>query len=429
LFAYRLLSILALLTYFPFALLRSLTGQHRLGDLRGRLGGGPYPDLQGGIWIHSVSVGEVGVARSLMGEVARIDPNRRLGLSVTTAAGRRLAQESAAAGAAVFAFPFDLARPVEKALSRVRPGLVLLTETEIWPLFVDRAAARRIPVALVNGRVSARSYARYRLAGRFFSHVLERISLFAMQTAEDAERIRSLGAPRDRVHVTGNIKYDRAAAPAFPDSARLEAAAAGRPVVVAASTGEGEEEIVIQAWRTVTPRPLLVIAPRRPERFDDVARLVESRGLRLLRRSSSIHNSQFSILNSPDVYVLDSIGELASVYRGARLAFVGGSLVASGGHNPIEAWAEGVPVVTGPHMENFREITAAGSAGGFLRRVRDAEELAAEIQGAIADPAAAGVRGEDARRFVAEARGAAQATARLVLALAATADREKMASP
>jgi 3-deoxy-D-manno-octulosonic-acid transferase len=217
--------------------------------------------------------------------------------------------------------------------------------------------------------------------------------------------------------------------PAFPDSARLEAAAAGRPVVVAASTGEGEEEIVIQAWHAVTPRPLLVIAPRRPERFDDVARLVESRGLRLLRRSSSIHHSPFAALNSPDVYLLDSIGELASVYRGARLAFIGGSLVASGGHNPIEAWAEGVSVVTGPHMENFREITAAGSAGGFLRRVHDARELAAEIQGAIASPAAAEARGDDARRFVAEARGAAQATARLVLAIAAAADREKMAAP
>lgn len=427
-FAYRLLSILALLTYFPYALLRSLTGRHRLGDLAGRLGRGPYPDLEGGIWIHSVSVGEVGVARSLMGELARIDPACRLGLSVTTAAGRQLAQESAATGAAVFPFPFDLARPVEKALSHVRPGLVLLTETEIWPLFLDRAAARGIPVALVNGRVSARSYARYRLAGRFFSRVLEKMSLFAMQSAEDAERIRSLGAPRDRVHVTGNIKYDRPAAPAFPDSARLEAAAAARPVVVAASTGEGEEEIVIQAWRAVTPRPLLVIAPRRPERFDDVARLIESRGLRVLRRSSPIL-TQFSILNSPDIYLLDSIGELASVYRGARLAFIGGSLVASGGHNPIEAWAEGVPVVTGPHVENFREITAAGSAGGFLRRVRDAEELAAEIQGAIASPAAAEARGEDARRFVAEARGAAQATARLVLALAAATDREKMAAP
>ncbi|HEX7253615.1 MAG TPA: glycosyltransferase N-terminal domain-containing protein, partial [Thermoanaerobaculia bacterium] len=295
---YQILSVLGLLAYFPYALGRSIAGKRRLGDLRGRLGRAPYPDLRGGVWIHSVSVGEVGVARSLIEEIARIDPELRLGLSATTAAGRQLAEESAGSRAAVFAFPFDLPGPVERSLSRVGPGLVLLTETEIWPLFLDRASARGIPVALVNGRVSNRSYARYRLARSFFRRVLANVSLFAMQSAEDAERIRSLGAPGDRVHVTGNIKYDRPEAPAFADGARLHAAAAGRPIVVAASTGEGEERPVIDAWIGSRGQSLLVVAPRRPERFDDVARLIESRGLRLLRRSNSS-----AVPDSPDVYL------------------------------------------------------------------------------------------------------------------------------
>jgi 3-deoxy-D-manno-octulosonic-acid transferase len=412
LLVYRLLSILALLAYSPYALARSLAGRYRIGDWKGRLGRTSYPDLSGGIWIHAVSVGEVGVAKSLSRAIARSLPGRRLGLSVTTAAGRKLAESTGESEIAVFPFPFDLARPVERSLSRVRPRLVLLTETEIWPLFLDRAAARGIPVALVNGRVSTRSYRRYRLAGRFIARALQSVSLFAMQTAEDARRIISLGAPSGRVHVTGNIKFDQQAAPPFADAKRLRAAAAGRPIVIAASTGEGEEQIVLDAWSDARPRPLLVLAPRRPERFEEAARLIESRGFRLLRRSSPDQP-----LPAPDIYLLDSIGELASVYDGARLAFIGGSLIPTGGHNPIEAWAQGVPVITGPHMENFREIAAAGTARGILRQVANGREFTRAIKGALADPSAASAEGESARSFIAESRGAVDQTVQLVLPL------------
>ena len=420
---YRFLSVLVLAAYSPYALLRSLAGRRRLGDIRGRLGLSPYPDLDGGIWVHAVSVGEVRVARQLLGALARKAPGARLGLSVTTAAGRRLAERDAQAASAVFAFPLDLARPVERSLEAVRPGLVLLTETEIWPLFLDRAAARGIPVALVNGRISGRSFRRYALARRFLARTLGKVSLFAMQTEEDAERIARLGAPPERIRVTGNIKYDLAAAPPFADAARLKGAASGRPVVVAASTADGEEAIVLEAWRRLSPRPLLAIAPRRPERFDDVARFVAAQGLGLLRRSETgdsppqIRNSQFAIRNAPDVYLLDSIGELPSLYREASVAFLGGSLAPAGGHNPIEAWAQGVPVLVGPHTENFREITAGGEQFGFVRRAADARALSDAFAAALADPAATAACGERARRFVAENRGAADATADLVLPL------------
>ncbi len=414
---YRALAALALTAYAPLAFLRSLTGRRRLGDLRGRLGLSAWPDLEGGVWIHAVSVGEIGVARNLLRELAARMPGARFGVSVSTEAGRALAERTLSREASIFAFPIDLAGPVEKALSAARPGLVVLTETEIWPLFVDRAARRGIPVALVNGRISGRSFRRYRLVRGFFSKTLERLSLCAMQSEEDARRIETLGAPRGKVRVFGNLKYDLPPSPPFPDAGRLGELAAGRPVLVAGSTGEGEEALLLEAWSRLTERPLLVLAPRRPERFDEVARMVESRGLRLVRRSSPL-----SAPGSPaDVYLLDSIGELASAYREATVAFVGGSLVATGGQNPIEAWAAGVPVLCGPHMENFREAAARGEALGILRRVASAGELAPAIGAALARRDETARRGAEAARFVGENRGAAAATADALAALAPAA--------
>jgi 3-deoxy-D-manno-octulosonic-acid transferase len=416
-FLYRVLSVLALLIYSPYALVRSVAGRRRLGDIRGRLGLAPYPDLGGGIWVHAVSVGEVSVARNLLAALSRRAPGTRLGLSVTTAAGLEAARSLTAQGIAVFSFPLDLAGPVEKALSAARPGLILLTETELWPLLLDRARAAGVPVALVNGRISDRSFRRYLLLRGWFRRVLENISLFAMQTDEDARRIERLGARPERILVTGNIKYDLASAPPFADAARLSTAAAGRPILIAASTGEGEEQMVLEAWKGLDPRPLLVLAPRRPERFDTVAALVENSGFRLVRRSETTagmasHKSQLTTHNSPtDIYLLDSIGELPSVYGEASLAFLGGSLTATGGHNPIEAWAQGVTVLVGPHTGNFREITQAGQRLGILESVADARELSRAFDLALKDRAGTAARGDHARRFVAESRGAAASTA------------------
>ncbi len=436
-FLYRVLSILALIVYSPYALVRSALGRRRLGDIRGRLGLSPYPDLDGGIWVHAVSVGEVGAARNLLTALSRAVPGVRLGLSVTTAAGLEAARRFAGPSVAVFSFPLDLAGPVERALSAVRPGVLVLTETELWPLLLERARARGIPVALVNGRISDRSFRRYLLLRGWFRRVLDNISLFAMQTAEDAMRIERLGARPDRILVTGNIKYDLAPAPPFGDAIRLKAAAAGRPILVAASTGEGEEGMVLEAWKGLDPRPLLVLAPRRPERFDEVARLIEAHGFPLIRRSSSglgtrdsgldnpgeIQNPKSKIQNPPLVYLLDSIGELASLYGEAFLAFLGGSLIPTGGHNPIEAWAQGVAVLVGPHTQNFRDITRAGEELGVLQRVADARELALAFGRAGKDPAGTSARGESARRFVAESRGAAASTAQSVADLLQRARR------
>ena len=283
---YRALAALALAAYAPYALVRSLFGAHRLGDIRGRMGRCAYPDLAGGLWIHAVSVGEIGVARNLMRALRKARTGCRVGLSVTTAAGRELAERTLSQEASIFAYPFDLAGPVERALAATRPGLVLLTETEIWPLCLERAARRGAAVALVNGRISERSFRGYRRVRAFLHGTLGRISLFAMQSAEDARRVRQLGARDSRVLVGGNIKYDLPCPAPFADADRLRAVAAGRPIVVAGSTGEGEEALVLDAWQQLVPRPLLVLAPRRPERFGEIARLCESRGFRVTRRST-----------------------------------------------------------------------------------------------------------------------------------------------
>lgn len=420
---YRALAAAALAAYSPYALVRSLGGGRRLGDVRGRLGGRAWPSLEGGVWIHAVSVGEIGVARNLLDAILRSRPGTRAGISVTTAAGRELAERAFAGRAPVFPFPFDLAGPVERALEEVRPGLILLTETEIWPLFLERAERRRIPVALVNGRLSERSFRRYRLAPGFVRETLGRLALLAMQSPEDARRALALGAPPDRVIVTGNLKYDLPAPGPFPDAARLRAAAGGRPVIVAGSTAEGEEPLLLDAWATLDPRPLLVIAPRRPERFEAVARLCESRGLVVVRRTAAD-----SANTACDVYLLDSIGELASAYGTADIAFVGGSLVPHGGQNPIEAWAAGVPALAGPHRENFRDVAAAGEARGLLERVVDPPSLARALAAALAAPERTRERGLEAARFVAESRGAAERTASAVLALAGTAAASGAAS-
>jgi 3-deoxy-D-manno-octulosonic-acid transferase len=431
-FLYRVLSVAALLAYSPFAILRGLTGRRRMGSLRGKLGRLPYPDLAGGIWVHAVSVGEVGVARNLLNAFAKRAPDLRLGLSSTTVAGLAAASQAENERVGVFSFPLDLAGPVEKALRALKPGLILLTETEIWPLLIDRARGRGIPVALVNGRISRRSFRRYRLARRWFSRVLENVCLFAMQSDEDASRILELGAPPDRVLVTGNMKYDAAPAAAFADSARFRSAAAGRPVFVAGSTAPGEEEILLDAWKDTDPRPFLAVAPRRPERFDEVARLIESKGFAVIRRSERgappDHKSQIAN-HKPPVYLLDTVGELASLYGEADLAFVGGSLVPMGGHNPIEAWAQGVVVLVGPHTENFREVTEAGAGRGILDRVAGPGELANAVASCLRDPATTASRGAAALAFVAGSRGAAEATAEAVLRLLPGRLEKRAAAP
>jgi 3-deoxy-D-manno-octulosonic-acid transferase len=263
-------------------------------------------------------------------------------------------------------------------------------------------------VAIVNGRISSRSFSRYRRARRWLAASLSRIALFVMQTDEDAERVRALDVPAGKIVVTGNVKFDVAPPEDPAVTERIRAWARGRRVIVAGSTHEGEEAAVLDAWSTLDPRPLLVIAPRRPERFDEVFRLLGARGTAARRYTEE---------GARDVVLLNSVGELASVFAAADVAFIGGTLVPAGGHNPIEAWAHGVPTVFGPYVANMRASAEAGIAAGAALVAPTAADLAPVLRSLLSDDGARRARSAAAADLVARHRGAARETAGAVLAL------------
>jgi 3-deoxy-D-manno-octulosonic-acid transferase len=362
----------------------------------------------GAIWVHAVSVGEVLAVSRLVSELQGANPQAQLYISTTTATGQRLARERFG-DAHCFYMPLDLGFAVRAYLKALRPQLLLLAETEFWPNLLHLAKKQGTRIAIVNARISDRSLPRYRRFGWFFQRVLSRVDLFLAQTAVDAERLRQIGALTERVQVSGNLKFDIRP----PGASRLvedlrAAIPLGTPVIVCGSTAEGEEEIVLDAFVPVQqkfPAAIMVLAPRHPERFEKVAGLVATRGLALLRRSS------WSPANPVrgGVFLLDSVGELASVYALADVAFVGGSLVPTGGHNILEPAQHGAAIVVGPHTFNFREIVSIFDKGGALR-IATAESLAPLWLELLANPGERKDLGQRARALFSQHAGATTRT-------------------
>jgi 3-deoxy-D-manno-octulosonic-acid transferase len=405
-------AFLAALPYFAWKGRR--TGKY-LPSLRERLGSLPTTlpfAAAPSIWIHAVSVGEVLAARSLVGPLAAARPGVPIYLSTTTLTGHAIAEKSVQGIAGLFYAPFDFPGPVDRALDRVRPALLVLMETEIWPNLIHRARRRGARVAIANGRLSARSAARYGLVRPILRRVLDDVDVLLMQSEQFAERARAVGALPGRVKVTGSVKYD---ADVPQPSAELRSlVAVDDPVIVAGSTLEGEEVAALKALvlvRAAHPGARLVLAPRHPERFGLVPALVEKAGFTCQRRSE---------LRTPwtaDVLVLDTLGELAGAYALGQAAFVGGSLVPWGGHNVVEPAALGVPVVVGPHMANFQDIADRFKAADALVEVRDAEQLGAVLADLLADPARRRELGERGRALVEASRGAVDRTVKALVEL------------
>lgn len=355
---YSIVLALGLLAFSPLLLAKdSQDGRYTrfLGERFGRVAPMAQP---GAIWVHAVSVGETLAVERLIATLREEAPDRPVVLSVTTATGRAVAERRIGADR-IFYFPLDFTFAARRTLRAIRPSLVLVVETEIWPNFLREASAQNVGVVFINGRISGRSYARYRLIRRLLRGTLAKATRFLMQTQVDADRIIDLGAEPARVEIAGNLKFDLIP----PENHRLldqmqeRLRASGiLNVVVAGSTMESEEPMVLDAWEPIAaefPAALLMLAPRHPQRFDEVAQLLEQRGIPHVRRSRMGDQTGFP---ARGVLLLDTLGELTSIYKLADVAFVGGSLVPHGGHNILEPAYFGTPVVFGPYMQNFAQI-------------------------------------------------------------------------
>jgi 3-deoxy-D-manno-octulosonic-acid transferase len=407
---YSLLLTVGFVLALPWFLWKGRATGKYLRTFRERMGRLPvYLNVDGdrSVWIHAVSVGEVLAARPLVPALRERLPGHRIFLSTTTMTGNAVAKKSIRGVDGLFYAPFDFPHPVRHALEVLNPSLVVLVETELWPNLIHEARRRGTRVALVNGRISPRSFPRYRRLGRFLRKVLSEVDLFLMQGESHAERIRALGAPPERVRVTGNLKFDSVEPARLPErlTRLLQGGSTPRPLWVAGSTVGGEEELVLSAFHRVrerVPHARLLMAPRHPERFDSVPALVEAAGFRCLRRSALDPVAW----NDGEVMLLDTLGELSQVYALASVVFVGGSLVPAGGHNILEPAVAGKPVVVGPHMENFQEIADQFSSEQALVRVGSADELASEVSALLVDPVRRAGLGARARDLVGRNRGA-----------------------
>ena len=419
----------------PYFLYQALRHNKYVGSIAQRLGYLPVAfNLDGdeSIWVHAVSVGEVLSARPLISELRASYPKLRLFLSTTTLTGQQLARRSVPDVDAVFYFPFDWTITARRTLNVVRPRLFVMTETEIWPNLLRECKRRSVRTLMVNGRISYRSFPRYRLVRPFMKRVLADIDRFCVQGEETSRRLIELGADPARIVVTGSLKFDSLESSPTPGRGRERVlrffrVPLARPVIIAGSTLKGEEEPVIRAFNRVRAsgvNALLVIAARHPERFDEVERLCRHEGLTVVRRTELPIDAE----PRADAVVLDTIGELAQLYQIATVVFVGGSLVPAGGHNILEPALYGKPVVFGPHMQNFGEIAETFLTNGAAIQVRTAGEFEETMLSLIGDPVRRARVGAAARALVESNRGARDRTLAVIRDLLPP-DRESVVRP
>ena len=425
---YTILFAIGLLLFLPHFLYQALRHGKYMTGLAQRFGA--VPRVAAGrpvVWLHCVSVGEVIAARPFARELLRQHPAHELIVSTTTITGQTIAREIFGDLAEhIFYFPLDFKWTMRRALDRLRPAAVILMETEIWPQLVRECARREIPVAIINGRISPTSFKRYRTVRFFFARVLRQVSLASMQTEADAERLRQLGAAKSAVRVSGNIKFD--AEPPTTNALELTAhfrrrfnlsgGAGDRPLIIAASTHHPEDKIILDAFRLTGERidhrkPRLLIAPRHPERFAEVARQIGDDGFTFASRSAAPAKDDATA----DVILLDSVGELRALYPLSPIVFVGGSIAEKGGHNILEPAAEGCSIITGAHTANFASIVKMFLAAEALIQLppaATAQQLAACFSKLLGNEELRAGYGKRGRELIALHRGASRRTLELL---------------
>ncbi len=416
-----LLLLLAFMPSFFVSLIRSgkykKSLKYRLGiwpqELRDKFSNHTW------IWLHAVSVGEVGAVEPLVTAIKERHPQLKLLVSTVTETGNHLAHKclKGAKGAdEIVYFPLDVNFISQRMIKRVKPRLFIMAETEIWPNFLRCLTKHNIPAVIINGRISAKSYRNYRLVKFFIRRVLADIDCFSMQSEMDAERIKGMGAIPKRVLVSGNLKFDRLPQVVKPAHEKDLLASLGiepaAPVFIAGSTHAGEDAIILKAYkRLLSDRPelVLIIAPRHLERLSSIEELVKQHGLTSVRKSSIINKRDDNA-----IILLDTIGELAQLYSIAGLVFVGGSLVPTGGHNILEPAAYGQPVLFGPYMNNFLHCAKLLKDAGAGIEVNGLTQLVSEAQRLLADEPLRTKLGEAAREVVKQNRGATQRTLAII---------------
>ncbi|AOJ09102.1 lipid IV(A) 3-deoxy-D-manno-octulosonic acid transferase [Burkholderia mayonis] len=398
----------------------------RFGFGPGRAGARGVDEPTPIVWVHAVSVGETRAAQPLIDALMRARPDVHVLLTHMTPSGRATGEQIFGERVSRCYLPYDLPHVVRRFLHAWRPSLGLVMETEVWPTLIDECRRADVPLVLTNARMSARSFRRAAKFGSAAREVFGGLSRVLAQSPADAERLTSLGARN--VAVLGNLKFDMSTPPELAARGRAWRAAIGeRPVWVAASTRDGEEALVLDAFAALkTPDALLVLVPRHPQRFAEVAALVERRGLRHVRRTEWAADAAAAAAGQPaasalpaDVAVLlgDSMGELGAYYAAADVAFIGGSLLPLGGQNLIEACAVGVPVLIGPHVFNFTQATADAVAAGACAQVQDPADLARTLDELFADHARRIAMGAAGAAFAARHRGATARTVDVLNAL------------
>jgi 3-deoxy-D-manno-octulosonic-acid transferase len=370
----------------------------------------------GSIWVHAVSVGETLAVAGLVRELQKQYPQRRIFLSHITPAGRETSEARLPNVAGRFYLPLDWKVCVRRTVRRLQPALLIITETELWPNLLRAAHEFGCRVVIVNARLSESSFGGYRLVRSFMRRLLQNVDCIFAQTEIDAERFREIGAPPERVLAAGNLKFDGTPPQAGELAGRLRSVleeAQRGPVLVAASTMPREEPLVLRAWQEIRnryPQALLILAPRHPVRFEQVAQLLSDQKRRFVRRTAleTGREELVSQLASPEILLLNTIGELAGLFQAADVVFIGGSLVPTGGHNLLEPAFWSKPVIFGPHMHNFRDSAARFLRAGAAVQVESPAQLAAECIRLLGNGGRREELGARGRRVLEEESGATQ---------------------
>ena len=411
---YNVAFTLFLILSAPFLLLKAFFQKRSGEEFHQRMGRLPDLSSEKPIWVHAASVGEVLCANPLIKRIKREAPLCKVVLTTMTRTGLETARQQVPEADGFFFFPWDHPLILRKVLKRIQPRLLLIAETELWPNLLIHGGARNIPIILFNGRISDKSFRRYRLLRFFFKKVLENISLFLMQTEKDQDRIVQIGAPPERTRVTGNIKFDHPF-PLLADDVKAQMAQSlglGQEahVLIAGSTRPGEEEILLRVYRDLLKRfpcLILILAPRHLSRIEEVEKLLRQEGTSWVKRTSlplGAKGNGPEVKEPPRIVLLDTMGELMKLYSLGTLVFVGGSLVPLGGQNPLEPLFFKKCVLFGPYMFNFSEIARMLTEAGGAIQVKE-ENLSSHIKRLLQDESARNEVGERGYQLLVKNRG------------------------